>query len=303
MGSAWDYDKMRKGIILAGGQGSRLYPMTYSLSKQLLPIYDKPMIYYPLSVLMLAGIRDILVISTPSDLPRFEALLGSGAALGLRLSYAIQKEPRGLPDAFIVGSEFIGDDSVALILGDNIFYGMGLSSILSRSMAQSEGATLFTYEVLDPRAFGVVTFDKEGRPIAIEEKPANPKSNQVVTGLYFYDNHVVDLVRTLKPSKRRELEISELNSIYLNTGTLSVERLGRGFAWLDTGTPDGLLDASNFVATIERRQGMKIACIEEIAWHKGWIDKMQLLDLSDQHKSSEYGEYLRRIATSPKQGG
>lgn len=291
---------MRKAIILAGGNGTRLYPMTRSMSKQLLPVFDKPMIYYPLSVLMLAGIRDILLISTPEDLPRFEALLGSGAEVGIRLSYAEQPTPRGLADAFIVGAEFIGSDDVAMILGDNIFYGMGLSTMLKKAHRRPQGATIFSYQVVDARPFGVVSFDADGRAVSLEEKPEHPKSNHAVTGLYFYDNKVVELARTLKPSARGEIEITDLNRLYLEMGQLHVQPLGRGFAWLDTGTADGLLDAANLVATVERRQGMKIACIEEIAWRQGWIDTAELLALGAGLGKNGYGEYLRRIAEEPR---
>ncbi|SOE52603.1 Glucose-1-phosphate thymidylyltransferase [plant metagenome] len=286
---------MRKGIILAGGQGTRLYPMTRCISKQLLPIFDKPMVYYPLSVLMLAGIQEILIISTPTDLPRFKELLGDGAPLGLKLSYAAQETPRGLADAFVVGESFIGDSDVALILGDNIFYGVGLSTSLERAMSRRQGATVFSYEVMDARAFGVVEFDAEGKAISLEEKPAKPRSNHAVTGLYFYDNTVVAHAKRLAPSPRGEIEITDLNRIYLEQDALHVERLGRGFAWLDTGTADGLLDAANLVATVERRQGMKIACLEEIAWRNHWIDNAALLRQADQIGKNAYADYLRRL--------
>jgi len=291
---------MRKAIILAGGNGTRLHPMTRSVSKQLLPIYDKPMIYYPLSVLMLAGIQDILVISTPQDLPRFEHMLGNGSEIGIRLAYAAQREPRGLADAFIVGADFIGDNDVAMILGDNVFYGMGLSTMLQRAHARAHGATVFSYQVLDARPFGVVEIDSAGKAISIEEKPAKPRSNHAVTGLYFYDNQVVDIARQLQPSPRGELEITDINRHYMQHGQLHVQNLGRGFAWLDTGTPDGLLDAASFVATVERRQGMKIACIEEIAWRQRWIDRAGLLAQSERYGKSSYGEYLRRIAAEAR---
>lgn|SRR5690606_9501189 len=286
----------RKAIILAGGNGTRLHPMTCCASKQLLPVYDKPMVYYPLSVLMLAGIRDILIISTPQDLPRFESLLGSGSDIGLNLSYKCQTAPRGLADAFIVGADFIGDSDVAMILGDNVFYGMGLSTMLRKANARTEGATVFSYQVLDARPFGVIEVDAHGKAVSIEEKPATPRSNHAVTGLYFYDNQVVDIARQLAPSARGELEITDINRQYMRMGMLHVQPLGRGFAWLDTGTPDGLLDAANFVATVERRQGMKIACIEEIAWRQGWLDQDGLLAQSDRYGKSSYGAYLKRIA-------
>lgn len=287
---------MRKAIILAGGNGSRLYPMTRSASKQLLPVFDKPMIYYPLSVLMLAGIRDILVISTPQDLPRFRQLLGTGDEIGLRLSYAEQTAPRGLADAFIIGADFIGDDPVAMILGDNVFYGVGLSAMLAYANERPRGATVFSYQVMDARAFGVVSFDKDGRAIDLEEKPAVPKSNHAVTGLYFYDNQVIEMARQVKPSARGEIEITDINRRYMEQGELYVQQLGRGFAWLDTGTPQGLLDASNFVATLENRQGLKIACIEEISWRQGWIDSDALIALGKRHGGGDYGAYLCRIA-------
>ena len=287
---------MRKAFVLAGGHGTRLYPMTRSMSKQLLPVFDKPMIYYPLSVVMLAGIRDILIISTTEDLPRFQNLLGTGAELGINLSYAAQSTPRGLADAFLVGADFIGNDSVTMVLGDNIFYGVGLSTSLENASQREQGATIFSYQVLDARPFGVVSFDQNGKAVTLEEKPAQPKSNHAVTGLYFYDNKVIDLARSLKPSVRNELEITDLNRLYMELGQLHVERLGRGFAWLDTGTADGLLDAANLVATVERRQGMKIACLEEIAWRQRWIDTPALLELSARYGKNNYGDYLQRLA-------
>ena len=287
---------MRKAIVLAGGHGTRLYPMTRSMSKQLLPVFDKPMIYYPLSVVMLAGIRDILLISTTEDLPRFQNLLGTGAELGINLSYAAQSAPRGLADAFLVGADFIGNDSVAMVLGDNIFYGVGLSTSLENANQREQGATIFSYQVLDARPFGVVSFDQDGKAVTLEEKPAQPKSNHAVTGLYFYDNQVIDLARSLKPSVRNELEITDLNRLYMELGQLHVERLGRGFAWLDTGTADGLLDAANLVATVERRQGMNSACLEEIAWRQRWIDTPALLELSARYGKNNYGDYLQRLA-------
>ncbi len=285
-----------KGIILAGGSGTRLYPVTKTICKQLLPIYDKPMIYYPLSVLMLAGIRDILIISTPEDLQRFEELFGSGEVLGLRLSYAVQTAPRGLADAFIVGEEFIGADSVCLILGDNIFYGVGLAKMLQRAAGNNGGGTVFGYYVNDPQRYGVVEFDHTGTVVSIEEKPKAPKSNYAVVGLYFYDNEVVEIAKNLKPSERGELEITDVNKEYLSRGKLRVELLGRGYAWLDTGTHDSLADATLFVKTIEDRQGLKIACIEEIAYRMGYIDAEALRRAAEELNKSGYGEYLLRIA-------
>jgi len=286
-----------KGIILAGGSGTRLYPITHSISKQMLPVYDKPMIYYPLSVLMLAGIRDILIISTPRDLPGFRELLGSGKSLGLKFTYLEQPSPDGLAQAFILGEEFIGNESVCMILGDNIFYGHGFGDVLLQTAQLKKGACVFGYYVTDPERYGVVEFDKNRKAVSIEEKPEKPRSNFAVTGLYFYDNTVSAKARSLKPSPRGELEITDLNRLYLNEGSLEVKLMGRGMAWLDTGTYESLLQAANFIATLEQRQGLKASCIEEIAFKRGFIDKKQLLDLAEPVKKSLYGKYLLRIAS------
>lgn len=285
-----------KGIILAGGSGTRLYPLTKAISKQIMPVYDKPMIYYPLSTLMLAGIRDILIISTRRDLPAFKELFGTGEQLGLRMSYAVQEYPRGLADAFIIGEAFIGEENVALVLGDNIFYGQSFSKVLRRAASRTQGATIFGYYVRDPREYGVVEFDESGRALSIEEKPEQPKSNYAVPGLYFYDNAVVEIAKHVKPSARGEIEITSINNEYLRQGTLRVETLGRGFAWLDTGTHDALLDAADFVAAFQKRQGLYISCIEEIAYKCGYIDKGQLLELAKPLLKTSYGKYLTEVA-------
>lgn len=285
-----------KGIILAGGSGTRLYPLTKAISKQIMPVYDKPMIYYPLSTLMLAGIREILIISTPRDLPVFQDLFGTGEQLGICLEYAVQEQPRGLADAFIIGADFIGNDSVALVLGDNIFYGQSFSRILREIAAKEKGATIFGYYVRDPKEYGVVEFDESGKALSIEEKPENPKSNYAVPGLYFYDNDVVEIARNVKPSARGEIEITSINNEYLRRGTLRVETLGRGFAWLDTGNHDSLLDAADFVAAFQKRQGLYISCIEEIAYKRGFITREQLLKLAEPLMKTDYGKYMVEVA-------
>jgi glucose-1-phosphate thymidylyltransferase len=287
-----------KGIILAGGSGTRLYPITRGVCKQLLPVYDKPMIYYPLSVLMLAGIRDILIISTPNDLPRFRDIFGDGSDLGLSFSYKVQDHPNGLAEAFLLGEEFIGNDNVCLILGDNIFHGHGLAEILQKAVEDvnsSRGATIFAYYVNDPMRYGIVEFDKKGNVLSIEEKPKNPRSRYAVTGLYFYDNEVIEIAKKIKPSSRGELEITDVNKEYLNKGTLRVELMGRGYTWLDTGTHESLLESGEFIATIEKRQGLKIACIEEIAYSLGYITKEQLLRLAEPYRNNGYGAYIIRL--------
>ena len=281
-----------KGIILAGGSGTRLYPLTKGVSKQLLPIYDKPMVYYPLSVLMLAGIQDVLIITTPEDKESFERLLGDGSQFGIRLQYAIQPSPDGLAQAFIIGEDFIGDSNVCLVLGDNIFYGQGFTPMLRQAVARGQGATVFGYQVKDPERFGVVAFDEQRRAVSLEEKPKHPKSNFAVTGLYFYDNDVIQIAKQVKPSERGELEITTVNQMYLERGDLNVELLGRGFAWLDTGTHSSLLEAAQFVETLEKRQGYKVACLEEIAFNQGWLSKKQVLEIGQSMSKNDYGQYL-----------
>jgi glucose-1-phosphate thymidylyltransferase len=288
--------KSYKGIVLAGGSGTRLHPITKGVSKQLLPVYDKPMIYYPISVLMLAGIKELLIISTPEDIPCYQRLLGDGSDFGIEIEYAIQPNPNGLAQAFLIGEDYIGDSNVALILGDNIFYGQNFTANLKAATSKANGATIFGYHVKDPERFGVVDFDDSNKVISILEKPSKPKSNYAVTGLYFYDNDVIKIANTIKPSARGELEITDINNTYLNRGDLAVELLGRGFAWLDTGTHDSLIEAGQFVQTIEHRQGLKVACLEEIAFHQGWISKDQLLKQAEALEKTSYGEYLYKVA-------
>lgn len=289
-----------KGIILAGGSGTRLYPLTKVVSKQLMPVYDKPMIFYPMSTLMLAGIKEILIISTPADTERFEQLFGDGSEIGIHLEYKVQENPNGLAEAFLIGEEFIGDESVCLILGDNIYYGSGLSKMLQRVASKNSGATVFGYHVQDPERFGVVEFDDEMRAISIEEKPESPKSSYAVTGLYFYDNKVVEIAKSIQPSSRGELEITDINKAYLEKGKLDVEIMGRGFAWLDTGTHESLLEASTFIETIEKRQNLKVACLEEIAYRMGYISREQLIELAQPLKKNGYGQYILRLAESER---
>ena len=288
-----------KGIVLAGGSGTRLYPITKSISKQIIPVYDKPMIYYPISILLLAGIKEILIISTPQDIHLYQNLLGDGSSLGIRFEYAIQPSPDGLAQAFLIGEEFIGDDSVCMVLGDNIFYGYNLSNMLKQAASLQDGAIVFGYYVNDPERYGVAEFDENGKVLSIEEKPANPKSNYAVTGLYFYSNDVIQKAKSLKPSARGELEITDLNKLYLAEGRLNVQLMGRGVAWLDTGTHDSLLEASNFIATIQNRQGLQVACLEEIAYNYGYINREQLLKLAEPLKKNFYGQYLIKIADEP----